>query len=140
VRRVGDALGHQQDDEDPEPDHAEAGALGDAREAERSTERFGVLDDDADDFAEAEGDDGEVVAFEAERGQADDEAADGGGEPADEQRDEDEDLVADDETSPARYAPTAMKPAWPMENCPVIPLMTFSETARMTFTPTRQAR
>src|SRR5689334_2688036 len=34
------------------------------------------------------------------------------------------------------YAPIAMKPAWPIENCPVIPFTTFSETARMTLTPT----
>ena len=37
---------------------------------------------------------------------------------------------------PAMYAPTAMKPAWPMENCPVIPFTMLSDTARMTFTPT----
>ena len=33
------------------------------------------------------------------------------------------------------YAPTAMKPAWPSENCPVKPFTTLSETASTTFTP-----
>ncbi len=41
---------------------------------------------------------------------------------------------------PAVYAPTAMKPAWPMENWPVMPFTMFSDTARMTFTPTIDAR
>ena len=31
---------------------------------------------------------------------------------------------------PAVYAPTAMNPAWPMENWPVIPFTMFSETRR----------
>ena len=41
---------------------------------------------------------------------------------------------------PAVYAPTAMNPAWPMENCPVILFTMFRDTARMTFTPTMDAR
>ena len=35
----------------------------------------------------------------------------------------------------AAYAPTAMNPAWPRENCPACPLMMFSETARMMLIP-----
>ncbi len=40
---------------------------------------------------------------------------------------------------PAMYAPTAMNPAWPIENWPVMPFTMFSETARMMFTPTIDA-
>src|SRR3990172_6254511 len=35
----------------------------------------------------------------------------------------------------AVYAPTAMKPAWPMENWPVKPFTTLSDTARMMLMP-----
>ncbi len=41
---------------------------------------------------------------------------------------------------PPMYAPTAMKPAWPMENCPVMPFTMLRDTARMTFTPTSEDR
>jgi hypothetical protein len=41
--------------------------------------------------------------------------------------------------TPDEYAPTAMKPACPIENCPVMPLTMLSETARTTFTPTIDA-
>ena len=44
------------------------------------------------------------------------------------------------ESSADENAPTAMKPAWPMLNCPVMPLMTFNVTASTTFTPTSSAR
>ncbi len=34
------------------------------------------------------------------------------------------------------YAPTAMKPAWPIENCPVNPFTRLSDTASTMLMPT----
>ena len=69
----------------------EARVLGDAREALGAAGELKAQDvvdvehDHADDLGKAEGDDGQVVALEAQRGDADDEAADGGADAAEEQ-------------------------------------------------------
>ena len=66
------------DDEDGEGDEGEdpenRSVRGDTIEAEGAAEKLYVLNDDADDFAEAEGDEGEVVTFEPEGRDADEEA------------------------------------------------------------------
>ena len=59
-----------------------------ARDAVRprgAADGFDVLDNDADDFAEAERDDGEIIAPQPQRRHADDQAGEGRRESADEQ-------------------------------------------------------
>ncbi len=88
-------LHHRVDEEERDGDHhegvEEARVAGDAREAlgaAREVEAQDAVDvehDHADDLGEAEGDDGEVVALQAQGGDADDHAADGGHDAAEEQ-------------------------------------------------------
>jgi hypothetical protein len=66
-----------------EGQHPERGRVGrDAVEPEGAAERLAVLEDHADDLAEAERDDGEVVALQPERGQPDEQAGEGRAQPA----------------------------------------------------------
>ncbi len=128
--------------------------LGNARQPERTRPARSVFcTTDADDFSEAQRDDGQVVALQPQRGQADHEAEHRRRAAAHSEREQEEELIRNHLGHPVHLsvavfsatrrpgeAPTAMKPAWPMENCPVIPFTMLSETARMTFTPTRHAR
>src|SRR5258708_36587946 len=57
-------------------------------EAARHADGLNVLKNDADDFAEAEGDDGEVVSLEAQRRHADQKTREAGAEAAGDQREQ----------------------------------------------------
>ena len=93
VAALTDALCADHDEDDDEPAGEKGGSLGHAREPERAAKQLGVLHDDADDLAEAEGHNREVVALEAQRRQADEKAEAAGSDGAHEQRDAVEDLV-----------------------------------------------
>ena len=59
----------------PTPRPAEVGPIGNAGQAGRRTEGFGGLKNDTDDFAEAERDDGEIIATQTQGGNTDGEAS-----------------------------------------------------------------
>ncbi len=71
MRRAGKAAGHGHDGNDAGAGPNEVGAPSKPGDARGLTEKRGVLDDDANDFVESEGDDGEVVAAEPQRWHAD---------------------------------------------------------------------
>jgi hypothetical protein len=93
-RGVHDAVHHQDRERREQVDPEEVRDLRDAAEAARASHGVDVQDQDANDLAEAERHDREVVAAQAQRRHADEEPRDGREERADRERDEKHGAVA----------------------------------------------
>ena len=90
MRGVHEVLDEEQGDEHGEEDPCEVGVARDALEARRTADVVDVDEHDADDFAKAQGRNGEVVAAKAQRRQTDEHAeescSDGTGEERERKR------------------------------------------------------